>query len=245
MGLEQITAAVARGEPILWLGSLIAAGLVGWLLARYAGSRAELSWDCRQIEMANGPTDDRLKMLYDDQPLRRACVCEIKLVNTGSRIIREEPELDSSLRVSAPPGARLLRAGAIEQTCEAVGAECQRTSETAAEIHFRALKPGEHILIGVLHDGPCEEEPTLRGRLAEAAITRAGSKGNPVLIVVATVAVGIAVFAGGIDLIAFWQSHSPERWYRLTCGLGMLAAALLAVSGLVYLARHREPLSYS
>lgn len=245
MGLEQITAAIARGDSVLWLCSLVAAGLIGWLLAQYAGSRAELSWECGQIEMADGPADDRLKVLYDGQPLRRACVCDIKLMNTGSRIIREEPELDSPLRVSAPPGARLLRAEAVEQSSEGVGAECRRISETAAEIHFRALKPGEHILIGVLHDGSLEQEPTLQGRLTEAAIARAGPRGNRLLIAVAAVAVAIAVLAGGIDLAAFWQSHGPDRWYRLTCGLGMLAAALLALSGIVYLARYRPPFSHS
>ncbi len=243
--MEQITTAVARGDVILWLCSLIAAGLIGWLIARYIGAKAALSWECRQIETGGVPADDRLKMLYDGQPLERACVSEIRLVNTGNRVIREEPGLDSPLRVSAPPGARLLRAEAVEQTCEGVGAECQRTSETAAEIHFRALKPGEHILIALLHDGSCEEEPTLQGRLAEAAVTRAGGYANWALIAVAAVAVGIAVLAGSIDLAAFWQSAGSDRWYRLTCGLGMLAAAMLAVSGLVYLARYRGPLSSS
>jgi hypothetical protein len=245
MWLEQITTAVARGDVILWLCSLIAAGLIGWLIARYVGSKAALSWECRQIETGGAPSDDRLKIVYDGQPVDRACVSEIRLVNTGNRVIREEPGLDSPLRVSAPPGARLLRAEAVEQTSEGVGAECRRTSETAAEVHFRALKPGEHILIALLHDGSCEEQPTLQGRLAEVAVTRAGAYGSWALMAVAAGAVVIAVLAGGIDLAAFWQSPGPDRWYRLTCGLGMLAAALLALSGLIYLARYKGPLSSS
>ncbi len=237
MTVGSITLTASQTQAALWFFSLVAAGLLGWLIALYFASRAVLSWDCRQMEIGSPANDDRLQLVHDGRPVERACVAEVRLVNTGNQMIREEPDIGSPLTIHVPRGCRLLRARPIEQTCEGVGAECRQVSDGEAEVHYRALKPGEQVLIEVVHDGPADDEPTVRGELADAALRRARPVGDRLLMALAAAAMILAVIYGGKDLLLYWQSPGPDRWHHLGFGLAMLAGAALALAGLVHLAR--------
>jgi len=237
MTVAGITLTASQIQATLWFLSLIAAGLLGWLVARYLGTRAVLSWECRQIEIGSPASDDGLQLVHNGRPVERACVAAIRLVNTGSQMIREEPDIGSPLTIHAPHGCRLLRARPVEQTCEGVGAECRQVSQAAAEVHYRALRPGEQMLIEVVHDGSADDEPTVRGQLADAALRRPRPVGDRLLMGLAAIAMLLAVIYGGADLFLYWQSPGPDNWHHLWFGLAMLAGAVLALAGLVHLAR--------
>jgi hypothetical protein len=159
------------------LAITVAAVIIGIAYTRRAARRRKvLVWTFAQSNVVGGfgaalPGLERLKLLFDDQPIPAASVSRVIVWNEGTESIPGESNTNEDpLRVELVEGVKLLDARLVDSSEGAMGVSVapNPSSEKAMGlISFKFLNADSGFVVQVIHSGKPEQGVAVRGTLQD------------------------------------------------------------------------------
>jgi hypothetical protein len=148
---------------ILGLIGIVIGGVLAWWFAR--GPR--LVMQTSGATLVSTPSDHRIRVLYNDEPVERVTQSLVWLWREGRGTIRKSDVVATDpITVRVPPGDRILDAAILAESkpTNAVSIRVDATDpEAGAQLAFEYLDPRQGAVIEVLHTAESPESVELTG----------------------------------------------------------------------------------